>query len=98
MRLTTTAANSSYGLCRSGLAMSPMKNPRFSVAARTTKNTKTTFSRFTLGPRAAGHVDDLTGDEPGALADQERHRVRDVLRLPGAVDRDPGGPLGHVLL
>jgi hypothetical protein len=26
--------------------MSPMKNPKFSVAARTTKNPKTTFSRF----------------------------------------------------
>jgi hypothetical protein len=28
-----------------------MKNPKFSVAARTTKNPKTTFSRFTRTSR-----------------------------------------------
>jgi hypothetical protein len=45
-RLTTTAAYSSHGLCRSGSEMSPMKNPKFRVAASSTKNPKTTFSRF----------------------------------------------------
>src|SRR4051794_36693869 len=120
IRLTTTAAKSSKGLCRSGSEMSPMKNPKFSVAASTTKKPKTTFSRFIRTSRrdrrrdhdgrkglaqekglrlgAAGDVDDLAGDEPGALADQERHRVRDVLRHPGAVDRDRRGPLGDVLV
>src|SRR3954452_13177748 len=34
-------------LCRSGLAMSPMKNPKLSVAASRTKKPKMTFSRFT---------------------------------------------------
>src|SRR4051794_27589481 len=57
MRLTTTAANSSYGLCRSGFEMSPMKNPKFSVAARTTKNPKTTFSRFTRPPSVRAFPD-----------------------------------------
>src|SRR3712207_5436986 len=89
--------------------MSPRKNPKFSVAASTTKKPKTTFSRFTgpsrlpvaprhSGPGPPGDVDDLAGDEPRALADQEGHRVRDVLRLPGAGDRDGGGALGHVLV
>jgi hypothetical protein len=31
--------------------MSPMKNPKLSVAARSTKNPKTTFSRFTRPSR-----------------------------------------------
>jgi hypothetical protein len=31
--------------------MSPMKKPKFSVAASTTKNPKTTFSRFTRPSR-----------------------------------------------
>ena len=43
------------------------------------------------GLRAAGDVDDLAGDEPGALADEERHGVRDVLGLAGAGDRDRRG-------
>ena len=49
MRLTTTAANSSYTLCTAGLSMSPMKNPKFNVAASRTKKPNTTFSRF-IGP------------------------------------------------
>ena len=40
---------------------------------------------------AAGDVDDLAGDEPGALADEERDGVRDVLGLAGAGDRDRRG-------
>src|SRR4029453_11442506 len=43
-------------LCRSGLAMSPMKNPKLSVAASSTKKPKMTFSRFMplLPDRIAG--------------------------------------------
>src|SRR5215218_7493659 len=64
--------------------------------------------------RTAGGVDDLTGHETGALADEEGHQVRDVLGLAGAghrnlggraldevVERDAhalGGRLGHVRL
>ena len=47
--------------------------------------------RNSSGAGAAGDVDDLTGDEAGALADQERHGVRDVLRLAGAGHRDRRG-------
>jgi hypothetical protein len=56
------------------------------------------FSRESSGPRAAGDVDHLAGDEAGSLAGQERHGVRDVLRLPGAAHRDRRGPLLHVLV
>jgi hypothetical protein len=47
-------------------------------------------SGLTVGPtlRTAGDVQDLAGGEPGALADEERHRMGDVLRHPGAGDRD----------
>jgi hypothetical protein len=45
-RFTTTAANSSYSLCSTGSSMSPMKKPKFNVAASSTKNPNTTFSRF----------------------------------------------------
>src|SRR3712207_7433182 len=38
------------GLCSSGSAMSPMKNPKFKVAASSTKKPKTTFSRFIAAP------------------------------------------------
>src|SRR4051794_384509 len=46
--------------------MSPMKNPKFSVAASTTKNPKTTFSRFTPSswPLAAPSTD-LDGRDVG---------------------------------
>ena len=61
----------------------------------------TSFSTFTVArssvqrahrsrsvARAAGHVDDLAGDEPGALADQEGYGVRHVLGAAGPADRD----------
>src|SRR3954451_24954485 len=73
MRLTTTAANSSYGLCSSGLPMSPMKNPMLSVAASSTKKPKTTFSRFTrLSRRRPPGPHDLGGRVAGALAEQQK--------------------------
>src|SRR4051794_16175337 len=65
IRLTTTAANSSYWLCRSGLSMSPTKKPKFNVAARTTKNPKTTFSRFIRPPPRSCLAHDLGGGERG---------------------------------
>src|SRR6059058_1077771 len=40
------------------------------------------------GARTAGRVDDLTGHEACALADQERDQVRDVLGLADALHRD----------
>src|SRR3990170_5173642 len=47
-------------------------------------------SGLTVGStlRTAGDEQDLAGGEPGALADEERHRMGDVLRHPGAGDRD----------
>jgi hypothetical protein len=35
------------------------------------------------GPRSTRDVQNLAADEPGRLADEERHGVGDVLRLPG---------------
>src|SRR3954466_10562957 len=73
MRLTTTAANSSYGLCSSGLPMSPMKKPMLSVAASSTKKPKTTFSRFTrLSRRRPRGPHDLGGRVAGALAEHQK--------------------------
>src|SRR3954462_13746221 len=73
MRLTTTAANSSYGLCSSGLPMSPMKNPMLSVAASSTKKPKTTFSRFTrLSRRRPPGPHDLGGRVAGARAEHQK--------------------------
>src|SRR3954447_6138375 len=51
MRLTTTAANSSYTLCNDGSDRSPMKKPKFRVAANSTKKPKITFSRLMRGSR-----------------------------------------------
>src|SRR3954451_21210765 len=51
--------------------MSPMKNPKFSVAASVTKNPKTTFSRFMQlpGGRISGREPTLAGrDGPGPAA------------------------------
>src|SRR3954451_20288557 len=73
MRLTTTAANSSWGLCSSGLPMSPMKKPKLSVAASSTKNPKTTFSRFTrLSRRRPPGPYDLGGRLAGARAEHQK--------------------------
>src|SRR3954447_9912748 len=73
IRLTTTAANSSYGLCSSGLPMSPMKKPMLSVAASSTKKPKTTFSRFTrLSPPRPRGPHDLGGRVAGALAEHQK--------------------------
>src|SRR5579875_2731962 len=48
--------------------------------------------------RAAGYVDHLAGDEPGALAGQERDDVRDVRGLSHPLDGDLGrGGLLEVL-
>src|SRR5512139_3960345 len=51
IRLTTTAANSSYTLWRCGSPRAPMKNAKFKVAASSTKEPKITFSRFMAAPR-----------------------------------------------
>src|SRR3954454_20299552 len=61
--------------------MSPMKNPKFSVAASTTKKPKTTFSRFINTPRGGpGH---LTADQDtlGSSAQPRRDRGPGALRL-----------------
>jgi hypothetical protein len=44
--------------------MSPMKNPKFSVAASVTKNPKTTFSRFMRLPEVRSPVGESGTDRP----------------------------------
>src|SRR4051794_16151365 len=73
IRLTTTAANSSYSLCSCGSAMSPMKKPKFNVAARVTKNPKTTFSRFI---RLPGGGFQSAPSDPNAGGFRARNRRR----------------------
>src|SRR4051812_17853766 len=61
--------------------MSPMKNPKLSVAASTTKKPKTTFSRFINTPR--GGPRHLTADQgtPGSSAQPGSDRRARALRL-----------------
>lgn len=40
--------------------------------------------------RSACRIDDLSRDEPGAVAHEEGRKVRDVIRLSDSVDRDLG--------
>src|SRR4051795_10748964 len=66
-------------------ATSPPRDDRTRGPGRTPGPPRTS-SRSGLG--AAGGVDDLARHEPGALADEERHEVRDVLGLADALHRD----------
>src|SRR5688572_12521395 len=91
MRLTTTAANSSYTLCSSRSPISPMKKPKFRVAASSTKKPKITFSRFIRllpGCRALYRDDALYVPQP-QLAWAGARRGLSLARRSACVTRSP---------